>query len=192
MSPSRGNQPHHLRRRLGGAGQRPPRLWPQPLQPLTAEPGQILVIALPADPQPGTHLRNRLPASLHRGEHRRVLGLHRDFLTAHRGTLLDKPLGVTDVLSATCYRCPVSWHTLQHVHRACNARARAFLTEERARGAGGWVESAWGGCGGEICDRVVLRVALSMADHGTRRSFRGELSPPRRPRTARRCVLPRR
>jgi hypothetical protein len=35
-------------------------------------------------------------------EQRRAFGLHRDFLAAHRGNLLDKPLNVTDVLSATC------------------------------------------------------------------------------------------
>src|SRR5215213_6263846 len=102
-------------------------MWPQPLQPLTAEPGQILVIALPADPQPGTHLRNRLPASLHRGEHRRVLGLHHDFLTAHRGTLLDKPLGVTDVLSATCTDVPsVGTHCNMCIALATHVHVRSL------------------------------------------------------------------
>jgi hypothetical protein len=42
-------------------------------------------------------------------------------------------------------------HTLQHMHRACNARARAFLTEERVRGAGGWALE----CAARVCRRNV-------------------------------------
>jgi hypothetical protein len=51
------------------------------------------------------------------------------------------------VWKRTCTFVPVAMHTLQHMHRACNARARAFLTEERVRGAGGWaLECAARGC----------------------------------------------
>src|SRR5215216_5751946 len=112
ISPGLDDQPHHRLRRCGRTGQRPPRPRLQPFQALTFEAGTVLVIALPADPQPITHRGDRLPIALHKREHRRVLDLHRDFLHAHRKTLPDRRLGVTDVLSANCYRCPVSWQSL--------------------------------------------------------------------------------
>lgn len=90
---------------------------PKPSNPSLVNLGPILVIALPADPQPSTKHCGRFLTGLHRGEHRRVLiSIVTSFAPIEEHSPIRR-LGVTNVLSATCYRCPVTRHLLLRVPR---------------------------------------------------------------------------